>query len=283
MVRSISGLRTDNLVLKIVNYCLLIIACVFILGPLLIVFNASFKSNDEYMKSALFQLPRSLDFTNYYTVLVRGGLLRGYINTVSIILVTIVGSILLGSMVAYVLTRFDFKLKKVLFNMFVISAVIPFVTVQVATFTVIKSLGLYNTIFAPMLLFLGADIVQIYIFLQFIEKVPRELDESGIIDGASYFRIYWSIILPQLKPAIATVTILKAVGIYNDFVIPFLYMPSVKLRTVSTFLFNYTSTQTSQWNLMSAAIILVMIPTLIIYLFLQKYIFAGVTEGAVKN
>jgi len=278
-----SGLKTNSVVFKTINYILLICACVMIVGPLLILFIASLKSNDEYLKTAIFELPKHPEFSNYLRVITKDNILRAYFNTFFIIIVSVCGSILLGSMVAYVLNRFNFKLKKVILNLIVISTVIPFVTVQVATFTVIKSLHLYNTLFAPILLYLGADIVQIYIFLQFLEKVPRDIDESAIIDGASYFRIYWSIIMPQLKPAIATVIILKTVSVYNDFVVPFLYLPNVKLRTVSTFLFNFTSNQTSQWNLLAAAITLVMLPTFIIYLLLQRYIFAGITEGSVKG
>ena len=283
MEKDSSGLKISSKPLKTINYILLIGIVIGIIGPLLILFIASFKSNDEYAKTTIFQLPKQWYYENYVTVITKAGLLRGYLNTILIILVSVTGSIFLGSAVAYVLTRFEFKVKKLVLNMFVLSSLIPFVTVQIATFTVIKGLHLYNTLYAPMLLYLGADIVQIYIFLQFLEKVPKDLDESAIIDGANYFRVYWSIILPQLKPAIATVVILKTVSIYNDFMIPFLYMPSIKLQTVSTFLFTFSSNQTSQWNLMAAAITLVMVPTLIVYLFMQRYIFAGLTEGAVKT
>ncbi len=105
----------------------------------------------------------------------------------------------------------------------------PAVTAQVATFQIIKGLGLFNTRWSAIALFIGTDIVSIYIFIQFMRGIPRSLDEAAIMEGASHFRVYRSIILPLLVPAIVTVVIIKGVAIYNEFYIPFLYMPSPDL------------------------------------------------------
>ena len=153
-------------------------------------------------------------------------------------------------------------------------------TVTIATFTLIKNLGLYNSMFAGILLYIGTDIMQIYIFLQFINQIPFALDESARIDGASRWKIYYKIVLPQLKPAIATTVILKLLGIYNDFFTPYLYMP--KIKTAATSLNTFAGDKMADWPLMSSAIILIAIPTIIIYIFLQNYIISGVTDGAVK-
>jgi multiple sugar transport system permease protein len=190
--------------------------------------------------------------------------------------------VLFGAMVAYALTRFKFKLKKIMLIMFLIPTFIPSITTSIATFTIIRNLGLYNTRLAGIVLYTCTDIMQIYIFIQFMEKIPLALDESAQIDGASRIRIFFSIIIPQLKPAIATTVILKVLGIYNDFFTPYLYMPRSELRTVATALNTFSGDKTAQWPLMSAAIILVAIPTLVLYLFLQRYILSGITEGAVK-
>lgn len=273
-----------NRALKITNYFLLFIIVLIVLLPILIVFIVSFKTNEEYMYSGLFELPKNLlNFDNYYTVIIKGKLLLGMKNTVFLMAVSVAGSVIMGTMVSYVLGRLDFKCKKAVFFAFLLPTIIPGVTTQVATFSVIKGLHLYNTSFAGILLYIGTDIMQIYILLQFIGKIPSSLDESAAIDGASYFRIYRSIILPQLKPAIATVIILKAIHIYNDMLIPYLYMPKSSLKTVTTALLSFSSDRNSQWNVMGAGIVAVMVPTLILYLFLQKYIISGVTDGAVKS
>ena len=279
-----SSISVDSTILKTINYVLLTFAVIVIIVPILILFNVSFKTNQEFLYSNFYELPRNIfNLQNFIFVIDKGHLLQGFRNTFYISAVSVVGSVILGTMVAYSTTRFNFKFKKVIINAFIVSTVIPHVTTQVATFSVIKNLHLYNTMYAAMLLYLATDIIQIYIFIQFIEKIPYELDESAMLDGASYFTIYHSIILPQMKPAIATVIILKTLGIYNDFLIPYLYMPKSTLRTVSKALFDFSSDRNTQWNIMAAGIVMVMVPTLILYLFLQRHIFAGVTDGAVKS
>jgi len=114
-----------------------------------------------------------------------------------------------------------------------------------------------------------------------LDRIPISLDEAAMIDGASYFTIYWKIILPLLKPAIATSIILSGIGIYNDFYTPFLYMPDPELRTISTALFNFKGPMGSQWEVIAAGIMIVIIPTLIIFIALQKHIYNGV-QGSVK-
>ena len=185
-------------------------------------------------------------------------------------------------MVAYELGRFDFKLKKPIMGLYLIVQIVPLVTTQVATFGVIKALGVYNTMYAPMLLYMGADVLQIVIYLQFVNSIPRDLDESAMIEGASLFNIYRSVIFPLLAPATATLVILKTIGIYNDFYVPYLYMPDRKLQVVSTAIYNFVGPNAAQFNVISAGILIIFIPTVILYLFLQRYIFAGVTSGAVK-
>jgi multiple sugar transport system permease protein len=152
----------------------------------------------------------------------------------------------------------------------------------VATFQIVNALGLFNTIGSNIILFIGTDIISIYIFLQFLNGIPRDLDEAALIDGASFFGIYLRIILPLLKPAIATVLIIKIVAIYNDFYTPFLYMPDKDLGVISTSLFRFIGPYSANWQVICAGIVITIIPTLIIFLLLQKYIYNGLIQGSVK-
>ncbi|HHW47933.1 MAG TPA: carbohydrate ABC transporter permease [Clostridiaceae bacterium] len=189
----------------------------------------------------------------------------------------------MGTMTAYSLNRFSFKLKKIILFAFILPITIPFSLVAVSTFLVISRIGAFNTRMAGIILSGGVDVYSIYLLLQYLAKIPYSLDESARIDGASYFRIYWSIILPQMKPAIATAAIIKALNIYNDFLTPMLYMPSTKLRTVTISLSSFQNDQASNWTALCAGIVIVLLPTLIMYLFLQKYIISGAVSGAVKE
>lgn len=150
-------------------------------------------------------------------------------------------------------------------------------------FRIVYKLGLYRSILVPIILNVGTDIISIYIFIQFLGQISFSLDESAIMDGASYPRVYFSIILPNLKPAIATVLIIKFVGIYNDFYTPKLYMPDDDHVVISTVLYNLMNATTVQWQVVFAGIIICIIPTLVIFLFLQKYIYSGLVSGAVKE
>ncbi|AEI39890.1 carbohydrate ABC transporter permease [Paenibacillus mucilaginosus] len=279
-----SGLVVNHPLLRLLNYALLLGFVILVIAPILIVFLVSFKSNQEYMYSQVWDLPQSfLNFDNFKVYWKRGKMLLGFQNVGILIVVSLITSIFMGTMVAYVVTRFKFRGRKLILGLYVFAAVLPTTTTAIATFTVIKSLALYNTLYAGLLLYSAAGVLDIYMFMQFMYKIPTELDQSARVEGASYFRVYWSVILPLMRPAIATISILKVVGIYNDFFIPTVYMPSSKLSTITSGLMLFTQDRMSQWNVLSAGIIAVLLPTLIIYLAAQRFIISGVTDGAVKS
>ncbi|WP_151733280.1 carbohydrate ABC transporter permease ['Paenibacillus yunnanensis' Narsing Rao et al. 2020] len=267
----------------IIKYITLLIGVFVVLFPPYVVIVNAFKSTDEFNRSNSLALPDSfLNFDNFVTVFQRGGLISGFGNVLIIIIITLTLNILFGTMVAYVLGRFSFKLKPLVFGAYLVATVIPSITTQVATFGIIKNLGLYNTLGAPIVLYIGADVIQIILYLQFIRNIPVDLDENAMVEGASLFKIYRSIIFPLLTPATATLVILKTISIYNDMYIPYLYMPKQSLGVVTTVLMRFQGVNTADWNLICAAILLILLPTVILYFFLQRYIFEGVASGAVK-
>jgi multiple sugar transport system permease protein len=266
------------------KYLSLILASLVSIIPLVVVLIASFKTSGEFASTGPFDLPQNwLNFSNYEAAITRGNMLTGFANTVVLLVVSVIGTILIGTMAAYVLSRFEFRFKRVVLFLFLLASLVPGVTTQVATFQVVSALGLFNTRWAAILLFMGTDIISIYIFLQFLEGISVELDEAAVIEGASYFTIYWRIIVPLLAPAIATVIIIKGVSIYNEFYIPFLYMPKTSLGVISTALFRFKGPFVSQWEIICAGIVLAVIPSLVAFLALQKYIYSGLTQGAVKS
>ncbi|MGG3943582.1 carbohydrate ABC transporter permease [Peribacillus psychrosaccharolyticus] len=269
--------------LSIMKYFTLLLGAFLALIPIVVVFFASFKTGKEYTSTSPMTPPENwFNFQNYTRAFVEGNMLTGFMNTTFILIVSIVGATLLGSMIAFVLHRFNFRGSKALMGAFVLATLIPGVTTQVATFQIVNSLGLFNTRWAAIILYLGTDIIAVYIFLQFLDSISKSLDESAMIDGASYFTIYWKIILPLLKPAIVTVIIVKGVNVYNDFYTPFLYMPKTDLQVISTALFKFKGPYGSQWEVISAGIIIAIIPTVIAFLALQKHIYNGFAQGSVK-
>lgn len=265
------------------KYLSLVVASLVMVVPLVVIFFNSLKTNDEIGTGGPFTLPRDwLNFANYETAFVDGGMVRAFVNTTIILVISLTGTILIGSMAAYAIDRFEFRAKKAVVGLFLLATLVPGITTQVATFQIVNRLGLFNTRWAAIVLFLGTDIVSIYIFRQFLQGISKEIDEAAMLDGANHVTIYWRIILPLLKPAIATVTIIKGIAVYNEFYIPFLYMPDRELGVISTSLFRFKGPFGAQWEVISAGVILVIVPTLVVFLALQRFIYNGFTAGATK-
>lgn len=275
--------KINQRVWTFVKYFTCIFAALIFILPILTILLASFKEFDEFYNTSKLSIPHNIfNFSNYVQAFIDGGMLRGFMNTAFIMVISLSGTILMGAMVAFVLQRFDFKLKKAILLIYLLPMFLPMVTTQVATFQIVAKLGLYNTIWAPIILYLGADVMSIYIMMQFMESIPIANDEAAMLDGASYIYIFGRLIIPLLKPAIATIIILRGVGIYNDFYTPFLYAPAQELGTVATSLYKFIGPYGGQWNVIAAGVILIMIPTAIVFLLLQKYIYNGFVDGAVK-
>ncbi len=269
--------------LTALKYLSLTVAAVAMMLPIALIVIGAFKGKREFLKSGPFDLPENwLNFSNFVTAFTRGGMLQAFANTSIILVVSVTGTVLIGAFAAYAIDRFEFRGRAVVLGLFLLATLVPAVTTQVATFQIVNSLGIFNTRGAAILLFMGTDIVSIYIFLQFIRNIPRELDEAAALEGAGHVRIFFQIILPMLKPAIATVVIIKGIGIYNEFYTPFLYMPSRDLGVISTSLFRFMGPYGAQWEVICAGILIVLIPTLLAFLFLQRYIYSGFAAGATK-
>jgi len=274
--------RWQDVLGSVFKYAVLIAAAIIAILPIVVLVFAAFKDSHEIVESGALQMPHNWgNFENFRIAFFEGNMIRGFRNTLIIFVVSIAGQLLLGTMISYVLHRFDFKLKKVIMALFLIATLVPAVTTQVATFRIIDGMGLFNTIWSVIILNLGTNVVAVYIFLQYLDTIPISLDEAALIDGASYFRIFRSIILPLLIAPMITVLIISGVGIYNDFYNPFLYMPSNNLRVISTTLFAFSGQYGNAWEIISAGVLLIIIPILIIFLVLQKYIYNGVA-GSVK-
>ncbi|MPY56885.1 carbohydrate ABC transporter permease [Streptomyces spongiae] len=271
-------------VARTLTYVSLVVAVVVVLLPLTVVFLTSLKTSKEMADdSGALTLPDDvLNLGNYATAFQDGRMLTAFGNTAFILLFAITGTVVIGSMAAYAIDRFTFRFRKLVVALFLVATLVPGVTTQVATFQIVNSFGMFDSRWAPIALYTGTDIVSIYIFLQFVRSIPVSLDESARLDGANAFTIYRKIIFPLLKPAIATVVIVKGIAVYNDFYIPFLYMPSEDLGVISTSLFRFKGPFGAHWEVISAGAVLVILPTLIVFLFLQRYIYNGFMRGATK-
>lgn len=266
---------------QVICICMVLI----VLAPILLTLFAAFKTKGDMVKTSPLMLPPFARITldNFNRVLTNKYLVIGFKNTGIILVVSIFFNVMFGTVTAFILERFQFRFKKVIIALFFMGMLIPSFVTEIARFKIINGLGLYNTLGAPIVIYVASDLMQLYIYRQFISTLPVSLDESALLDGCSYFGLFRRIILPLLAPATATVIIIKAITIINDMYVPYLYMPKNKLRTLTTFLMDFANAQRGSWQQLAAGIIIIMLPTIMIYIFFQKYILAGVAAGAVKE
>lgn len=263
--------------------CLGMVAIV--VAPILLTLFAALKTKADMVITSPLSLPGwdKITFDNFKEVLTDKYLLLGFKNTGVILVFSLLFNVIFGTITAFIIDRFQFKGKAIVVSLFFIGMLIPNFVTEIARFRIIQGLHLYNTLGAPIVIYVASDLMQLYIYRQFLSGISVALDEAALLDGCSYFGLFTRIIFPLLAPATATVCIIKAINIINDMYVPYLYMPKNKLRTLTTFIMNFANAQQGSWQLLAAGIIIVMISTIIIYVFFQKYILAGVTAGAVKE
>ena len=208
---------------------------------------------------------------------------RAFLNSFIVLVFVVFGSVMVGSMLAYVLNRFTFPGNGLIRSLFLFATLLPGIAMQVATYQLMYQIGFINHLYGYIILSMGTDVISIYIFIQFFENIPTSLDESAYMDGASYFTIFFKILFPLLKPAIVTVMILKGVGTYNEYYNASLYLSDPKLKTIAISLYTFVGPLGSKYNLICAGVIISLIPALVVFLIFQKQIYSGLTAGAVKG
>ena len=273
-----------TVIFNIFKYVVLILAAVIALVPVCVCILTAFKTTDEYNASSVLDLPKTFAyFENFKIAFTQANMLRGFINTALVLIVVLTVSVFVGAMLAYVLNRFQFKGNAVIQNLFMFAALIPGIATQVTVYQIMYSLGLINHLYGYMIVLMGTDIISIYIFLQVFENLPVSLDESAIMDGCTYFGVFFKILFPLLKPAIVTSVVLKGVGVYNEYYMSNLYLQNQDLKTISTALYTFTGPYGNQYNYICAGVIITIIPILILFLIFQKQVYGGMAAGAVKG
>ena len=277
--------RIGRALVTVVKYFSLLLATFLALLPLISCLLVSFKTDEEYQLTPVMQLPKNFfNFENFRRVWVDGDMGRAFATSFLVVVVVVAFSVLVGSMLAYVLNRFRFPGNGLIRNLFLFATLIPGIAMQVTIYQIMSSLGLVNSLIGYIILQCGTDVISIYIFLQFFENLSVSLDESAILDGCTYFGVFFKILFPLPRPAIVTVMILKGIGVYNEYYAANLYLQDkTRFVTVSTALYTFTGPFGNAYNLICAGVILTLIPMLAIFIACQKQIYSGLAAGSVKG
>lgn len=269
----------------IFKYTTLLFGSFVSLLPLVVCVITAFKTPKEYVSTNVMTVPESWGyFENFTQAWKLANMGTAFMNSTIILVCVLIGSVLTGSMLAYVLSRFKFVGNGLIRSLFLFASLLPGIAMQVSVYQIMYSIGWINFLPGYIIMMCGTDIISIYIFIQFFENISASLDESAIMDGCTYFGVFFRILFPLLRPAIVTVMILKGVSVYNEYYNANLYLQDKNsLVTVATSLFKFTGPLGNQYNYICAGVIISMLPALIVFILCQKQIYSGLTQGAVKG
>lgn len=264
---------------KLISYAILLAFTALYVGPMLMLVLTAFKSLPEFFKNPP-GWPESFGFGNFAEAWEKANIARYLVNSVLYTAVATAICVFTSVLVAFPIARGYFKGAKIILTLYVVALFLP--PALIPQFQLILNLGLFNTRTGFILLFL-VNPIGLIILVNYIKSIPRELDESAAVDGCGYYRFIFKIVMPLIRPAIATVTVLHAIGIWNELVLPTIYLTSENLYPVTRGLIVFEGLYGSNWPALAAAVLILMTPMLILFLFLQRYIISGLTAGAVKG
>lgn len=270
---------------KWIDIALLVLAIllgIFFFFPVYFSLISAFKSNGEILRDAI-ALPSSFYLESFKYLLTETDFPRAMLNSLILTVVSIAFMILLIPMAAYAIERTKRKWSNAVYIYYLAGMMIPFQVYMIPLFKEMRTLGLYGTLTAPILIYISGSVgMGVLLFTSFIKGIPAEIEEAAAIDGCSRFRIFWQIVFPLLGPCTASMVVLQGLGIWNDFLMPSLILHSDK-RTMIVEIFKFVGELASQWDMVFAGTTMSIIPVLIVFIALQKYFVKGIAAGATKG
>lgn len=250
--------------------------------PLYYVVISSFKTPIDMIKHPL-QLPTQWLWNNYIDAFADGTIIQAFINTITVTAVAVILQVLIGSLAAYGVVQ-----KKSLFTMTIgsilmITFAIPVQATLLPLYRMESSIGLTDTLTGLVALYMGSCVFCYFLIVGYMKALPQELFEAAKIDGAGPFRIYWTIVLPLIRPIIVAVVVFQTMGTWNDFLLPSVFLSSTDKQTVVLQVYNAVQQFTTNWPLFMATTVLALIPVFIFFCFCQKWIVSGLLAGSVKG
>ncbi len=264
-------------------YLVLIFQAFITIFPLYVMIVTSFKENKEIFQHP-FSLPQSFDGESYRKVLELNDFAAYFKNSIIVTAAAVALFLVVSLLAAYALGRFRFKGNGLLYIYFLLGMMVPIRLGVINMFDTFNQLGLNDTLLGLVLIYSAMSIgFSVFIMTGFMRGIPVEIEESAKIDGCSHFRILWNILVPVLKPAIATALIYNFVPIWNDFYFPLIFIQSENLKTVPIGVTIFFGQYQTDWPTVFAALTLAALPVLIVYFLMSKQFIKGLTAGAVKG
>lgn len=276
-------MHKKSLGFRLFAYTFLSLFAIMNIVPLFWMVVNSFKKEQEYAASP-FSLPEGLQFSNYTEAWKVAHMDVYFLNSIIVTFASLIVTVFFGALASYFLSRFEFKLRGLTYGLFLLGMLVPIHATLIPIFLIMQKLHFLDTYLSLILPYTAFHLSLTIIILEgFMRGFPKDLEESGVMDGAGIFRIFWSIILPITRPALATVIILNFIYNWNEYLFALVLISSSELKTLPLGLANFVGIETASFTLQMAALTMALIPIIIFYLLLQKQLVTGMTAGAVKG
>ncbi len=269
---------------RTVTHIALLLYTLLAISPIVLIVMNSFKSRNAIFGTPLaFPNPSNFSLIGYTSVLAKSNFILYFSNSLTVTVVSLALVLLFGAMAAWALTEYRFRFNTLLGLYLAIGIMVPIRLGSVSILKLVVSLNLVNTLTALVLVYTAMGLpLAIFILSEFVQQIPREMRDAARIDGASEYRIFWNIILPLMRPAVATVAVFTMVPIWNDLWFPLILAPGRSTQTVTLGVQQFIGQYVTDWNAVVAALSLALAPVLVLYVIFSRSLVRGITAGAVK-
>ena len=266
---------------RLLIFCILLIVSIIIVLPYVWMLSNSFKTTMETLTDPMHIIPQEPTTAGYEKVLTKSPFFRWLWNSCFVTGINTIVILFTSSIVGYIFARFNFKGRNFLFAMLLFTMMVPAQVTMITTFIIIDGVGLYNSVWA-LIIPSFVNVFGIYLCKQYCEEIPKDLIESAKIDGAGNFRIYWNIVIPQIRPALGALAIFTFLEYWNDYLNPLIYLSSTDNMTLPLALSYFSTQHSTDLSATMAASALIMIPAAIVFIIFQKQFIKGLALTGMK-
>ena len=269
---------------RTITHVLLTLFALLQIYPLFWLFEFSLKDNSEIFGGNIAGLPQHWRFENYSTAFFQANIMQYFFNSVFVTVVTIVLTIVIAAMSSYAISRMIWKGRQLTMKLILMGMMVPIHAAMLPLFIILSKSHMLNSYLSLIIPYIAFGLpMAIYLFISFMESLPREMEEAAAIDGCGIYQMFFRIILPLIRPAIATVSIFTFISSWNELMFAVTFINKAQYKTLTVGIMSMVGAYTTKWGEIGAGLMIATIPTVIMYLLLSEQVQQSLVAGAVKG